>query len=139
MAGLYFLNKWAYKKMNAQQELVERSQQKVSAYVIDKKKDKIKNVNMPKIVQDNIPKVYRFINMYFVQAKIGPQILTLICDKRIFEAMPVKKTVKLEIAGLYITNIVGMKSAEQIKAEKKKKKEQEKAAKKAEKEAKKKK
>lgn len=131
MAGLYFINRWAYRKMNAQQEMVERTQQRVSAYIIDKRKDKIKNVNMPKVVMDNVPKLYRFINMYFVQAKIGPQILTLICDKRIFEAMPLKKTVKIEVAGLYITNIAGMKSAEQVRAEKKRKKEEAKAAKKA--------
>ena len=30
--------------------------------------------------------------------------------------MPLKKTVKVEIAGLYIVNIVGMKSAEEMKA-----------------------
>ena len=29
--------------------------------------------------------------------------------------MPLKKTVKVEIAGLYIVNIVGMKSAEEMR------------------------
>lgn len=131
MAGLYFLNRWAFKKMNAQQEIVDRSKQTTNAFIIDKKKDKIKNVNLPKMVIDNVPKIYKFINMYFVQAKVGPQIVTLICDKRIYEAMPLKKNVKIEIAGLYITNIVGMKSVEQVKAEKKAKKEKEKAERKA--------
>ena len=58
-----------------------------------------------------------------VQVKVGPQILTLIADKRVFDAMPLKKTVKVEIAGLYIVNIVGMKSAEEMKAIAKAKKE----------------
>lgn len=63
------------------------------------------------------------MKMNFVQVKVGPQILTLIADKRVFDAMPLKKTVKVEIAGLYIVNIVGMKSAEEMKAIAKAKKE----------------
>ena len=44
-------------------------------------------------------------------------------DFIITDAMPLKKTVKVEIAGLYIVNIVGMKSAEEMKAIAKAKKE----------------
>lgn len=129
-AAFYFFNKWAYKKMDTQQTLIEKSKQSVSIYVIDKKKDKITNVNMPKMVVDQVPKVYKFMKMYFVQAKIGPQIITLMCDKKVFEAIPLKKNIKVEIAGIYIVNVFGMKSAEEIKAAKKAKKEKDKEEKK---------
>ncbi len=90
-------------------------------YVIDKKKAKITEVNMPKVVTENMPKMYKFIKMRFVQAKIGPQIVTLICDKRIFDIIPVKKNIKAELAGIYIVSIPGMKSLDEIKKEKKEK------------------
>ena len=42
------------------------------------------------------------------KAKVGPQILTLMCDKSIYDVLAVKKTVKVELAGIYISKIVGM-------------------------------
>ncbi len=137
-AGFYIFNKWAYKKIDAQQSIIDKSKQRMSIYVIDKRKDKITNINMPKMVIEQIPKFYKFIKMYFVQAKVGPQIVTLMCDKRVFEAIPVKKNVKVEIAGIYIVSVMGMKTPEEIKAAKKAKKEKEKAEKKASKKSKKK-
>lgn len=130
VGAFYFFNKWAYKKMDSQQAIIDKSKQSATIYVIDKKKDKITNINMPKMVVDQIPKAYKFMKMYFVQAKIGPQIMTLMCDKRVFEAIPVKKNVKVEIAGIYIVNVIGMKSVEEVKAAKKAKKAKEKEEKK---------
>ena len=45
---------------------------------------------------------------FLVRAKVGPQIVTLMCDKPVFEVMPVKKNVKVELAGMYIVGITGM-------------------------------
>ena len=122
-AGLYFLNKWAYKKMDTQQTMINKMKNSMSMYVIDKKRDKITNINMPKAVIDQMPKLYKKMKMYFVQAKIGPQIMTLMCDKKVFAAIPVKKNIKVEIAGIYIVSVAGMKSPEELKAIKKQKKE----------------
>ncbi len=138
LAGLYFLNKWAYKKMDTQQTMIEKMKNSMSIYVIDKKHDKITNVNMPKAVMEQMPKIYKRMKLYFVQAKIGPQIMTLMCDKRVFAAIPIKKNVKVEIAGMYIVSVAGMKSPEEMKALRKEKKLKEKAAKKAERKEKKK-
>ncbi len=121
VAGLYFLNKWAYQKMDTQQQMINNVKTLTNMYVIDKKKAKITEVNMPKVVTENMPKMYKFIKMRFVQAKIGPQIVTLICDKRIFDIIPVKKNIKAELAGIYIVSIPGMKSLDEIKKEKKEK------------------
>ena len=136
-AGLYFLNKWAYKKMDTQQTMINKMKNSMSIYVIDKKRDKITNINMPKAVIDQMPKLYKKMKMYFVQAKIGPQIMTLMCDKKVFAAIPVKKNIKVEIAGIYIVSVAGMKSPEELKAIKKQKKEKAKEDAKAAKAAKK--
>ncbi len=136
-AGLYFLNKWAYKKMDTQQTMINKMKNSMSIYVIDKKRDKITNINMPKAVIDQMPKLYKKMKMYFVQAKIGPQIMTLMCDKKVFAAIPVKKNIKVEIAGIYIVSVAGMKSPEELKAIKKQKKEKAKEEAKAAKAAKK--
>lgn len=127
---LYWLNKKASKKMGDQQELIERAKQTTSIFVIDKKHSKITDVNMPKAVTENMPKFYKFLKLYFVQAKIGPQIMTLMCDKRVFKAIPLKKNIKVELAGIYIVNVIGMKSQEEFKAMKKEKKLKEKQTKK---------
>lgn len=113
--GLYFLNRYAYKKVNEQNDLLEKNKQTQSIYVIDKKKLKAKDSNLPKTVIDNLPKMYRIAKLNLVKVKIGPQILTLISDKRVWEAIPVKKNVKVEMAGIYIVSMVGMKSKKEMK------------------------
>lgn len=129
---LIYLNKKAYKRMDEQNEMIEQHKMLQTAYIIDKSRDRMSNVkSLPKMVTENVPKWSKFMKMCFVKVKIGPQILTLITDKRVYNALPVKKSVKIEIAGLYIVNMVGMKSPEQLKAEEKAKKEKAKAEKKA--------
>jgi len=110
VVGLYYLNRWAAKKQAAQQKFVDSSKMETTIFVLDKKHDKAKNVNLPKVVMTKLPKMYRVMKMYFVQAKVGPQIVTLMCDKNVFRAIPVKKNVKIELAGMYITSIKGMKT-----------------------------
>lgn len=118
-AGLYFLNKWAVKRMDQQQSIIEKSRTVVSIFVIDKKKDKVTNVKLPKAAVAQMPKAAKFMKMYFVQAKIGAQIMTLMCDKKVFNVLPVKKNVKVGLAGIYIVDMIGMKTDKQMKEEKK--------------------
>ncbi len=121
-AGLFFLNRWATKKQAEQQSFISTNKQSYTVYVIDKKRDKVDNVSLPKAVKDAMPKYSKFMKQYFVQVKIGPQIQILMCDKHVYEAMPVKKNVKVDVAGIYIVNFVGLKSREEMKAIKKEKK-----------------
>ena len=46
-----------------------------------------------------------------VKAKIGPKIMTLMCEAKIFPLIPVKKEVKAVISGIYITNVKGLRGA----------------------------
>lgn len=112
--GFYFLNKWAGRRASQQQEMVEQHKQTVQLYVIDKKKDKITNANFPKAMADQMPRLSKMMKMPLVKVKIGAQIMTMLCEKDAFEALPVKKTVTVEIAGAYIVSMKGMKTKLQM-------------------------
>ncbi|MCL2421981.1 MAG: hypothetical protein FWD03_09000 [Defluviitaleaceae bacterium] len=115
-AAVYFLNRWASKRMVDHSSMVERTKQTVSMYIIDKKKEKMQNANFPKAVLEQIPRWHKFMKMPLVKAKIGPQIMTLMCDKQVFDALPVKKTVKVDLAGIYIVSMKGMKTKQEMAA-----------------------
>ena len=108
--AIYFLNKWAGKRAAQQQEMVAQHKQTVSIYVIDKKKDKLSNANFPKAVTDQMPRMGKMMKMPLVKAKIGAQIMTLICEADVYDALPLKKTVSVEMAGAYIVGMKGMKT-----------------------------
>ena len=114
--GFYFLNKWASKRASQQQDMVQQHKQTMSIYVIDKKKEKLTNANFPKSMQDQIPRMGKIMKMPLVKAKIGPQIMTLVCDNDVFKALPVKKTVTVEMAGAYIVSMKGMKTKMEMAA-----------------------
>lgn len=128
-AILMYFNQKASVKLGEHQELIDRSKQTTSIFIIDKKRCKIDEVNLPKMVTEQMPKHYKFLKLSFVQAKVGPQIMTLMCDKKVYEALPIKKNVKVELAGMYIITMVGMKSDAELKQMKKDKKNKEKLAK----------
>ena len=119
VAALYFLNKWAGKRMANQQEMVAKHKQTATIYIIDKKKDKLTNANLPKAMASQIPRMGRIMKMPLVKAKIGPQIVTLIADNAVFPALPIKKNVTVEIAGAYIVSMKGMKTKRQLAEQRK--------------------
>ncbi len=71
--------------------------------IIDKKKMKLKEAGLPAVVLENTPKYLRRAKVPVVKAKVGPKIMTLMCDGRVFEVIPVKKEIKAIVSGLYIT------------------------------------
>ncbi|HEX3020999.1 MAG TPA: hypothetical protein VHP81_01215, partial [Lachnospiraceae bacterium] len=85
---------------------------------IDKKRMKLKEANLPKIVLDQTPRYLRGSKVPIVKAKIGPKIMPLICDEKIFDLVPVKKEVKAVISGIYIMEVKGLRSGLEAKPEK---------------------
>lgn len=122
IAAIYFFNRWAGSKLADHNSMIERSKQPMSIYVIDKKKDKLSNANFPKAVHDQMPRWNKFMKMPLVKAKVGPQIVTLMCDKVVFDALPIKKTVKVDVAGMYIVHMKGMKSKKEMETLRKERK-----------------
>jgi len=103
--GFFFLRKNVKKKMDDQQSLVSQHKVPTSILVLEKRKDKVSNANMPKSVIEQIPKVYKVRKVPIVKAKIGPQVMGLLCDEDVFDKLPVRKTVRVDLAGIFIAGI----------------------------------
>ena len=101
IVALYFLGKRAQKKQAEQQEMLESNKQTISMLVIDKKRMKIKESGLPQMVIDQTPKMLRGSKLPIIKAKVGPQIMCLICDEKIFDSVPVKK-------GIYVLDVKGL-------------------------------
>ena len=107
IAVLYFLGKKAQKKQAEQQELLDANKQTVSMLIIDKKRMKLKDAGLPQMVIDQTPKMMRGSKLPIIKAKVGPQIVSLICDEKIFDSVPVKKEVKAVVSGIYVLGCQG--------------------------------
>lgn len=105
---LYFLGKKAQKKQDAQQAQIDAMKQTVSMLIIDKKRLKMKDSGLPQMVIDQTPKLMRGSKLPIVKAKVGPQVMSLVCDEKIFDSVPVKKEVKAVVSGIYITEVKGL-------------------------------
>ena len=108
---LYVMGKKAEKKQAAQKEQMDAIAQTVSILVIDKGKMKLRDAGFPSAVLENTPKYLRRTKVPVVKAKIGPKIMTLMCDAQVFPLIPVKKEVKAVISGIYITGVRGVRGA----------------------------
>ena len=111
MAGLYFYGRKLQKKQVEQKEQLNAAAQNVTMLVIDKKRMKLKEANLPKIVLEQTPKYLRGSKVPIVKAKIGPRIATLICDDEIYDQVPVKAEIKAQISGIYIISIRNFRNA----------------------------
>lgn len=120
VVALYFLGKKAQKKQEEQQAQIDAAKQTVSMLIIDKKRMKLKDAGLPQAVIDQTPKLMRGSKLPIVKAKVGPQILSLVCDEKIFDDVPVKKEVKAVVSGIYITGVKGLHGKTAPKETKKK-------------------
>ena len=75
---------------------------------IDKKRMRLKDAGLPQAVMDKTPKLLRMSKLPIVKGKVGPQIMSFICDDKIFDRVPVKKEVKAGVSGIYITDVKGL-------------------------------
>ena len=105
----YFLGKKAEKKQAEQQEQLDAVKQTVSMLIIDKGRVRLRDAGFPPIVVENTPKYLRRSKVPVVKAKVGPKVMTLMCDAQIYPIIPVKKEVKATISGIYITGVKGLR------------------------------
>ena len=61
------------------------------------------------MVIDQTPKLMRRSKLPIVKAKVGPKIMTLVADEKIFDLIPVKKEVKAMVSGIYIVGVRGVR------------------------------
>ena len=117
---LYFLGRKLEKRQAENQAQLNAMAQTVSMLIIDKKKMRLKDSGLPANVIAQTPKMLRRSKLPIVKAKVGPKVMTLICDGQIFDSVPVKKEVKATVSGLYITAVKGMRGPIEAPAKKKK-------------------
>ncbi len=108
MAVLYFLGRKLEKRQVEQQQALEAAAQSVSMLVIDKKKMKLKDAGLPKIVYEQTPWYMRRTKLPIVKAKVGPKVMTLIAEA------------KVVVSGIYITEIKSLRGKAVPPAPKKK-------------------
>ena len=119
LTALYFYGKKMQQKQEDNRAQLEAAAQNVSMLVIDKKRMKVKDADLPKIVMDQLPKRYMNSKMPIVKAKIGPKIMSLIAEEEVFDLIPVKAEIKASVSGIYILSIRNFRNAEVAPPEKK--------------------
>ena len=87
-------NKQQKKSADAQQQLQDAAQP-MTLLVIDKKRMKISEANLPKVV--------------IVKAKVGPRIMTFMCDEKVFDMIPVKQEIRAMVGGIYILSVKSLR------------------------------
>lgn len=110
LVALSIYGKKLQDRQEQSQKDLQAAAQSASLLVIDKKRMKLKESGLPQIVIDQTPKRFRGQKVPIVKAKIGPKIMSLICDEKIFEQIPVKKEVRAMISGIYIMEVKGLRS-----------------------------
>lgn len=109
LVALYFWGKKAEKRQAEQKAQMDAMAQTVNMLVIDKKLMRLKNAGFPAVVLENTPKYLRWTKVPVVKAKVGPRVMTLMCDNGVFQLIPVKKEIKAVVSGIYITGVKGVR------------------------------
>ena len=104
---LYFLGKRAEKRQAEQQAQIEAAKQTITMLIIDKKRMPLNQSGLPQMVIDQAPRLLRRNKVPVVKAKVGPKIMTLIADEKIYDEIPTRKEVKAEVSGIYILGVKG--------------------------------
>ena len=107
LVALYFVGKRMEKRQAEQQQQIDAMKQTTSMLIIDKKRMPLKESGLPQVVIDQTPKLMRRSKVPVVKAKVGPKIMTLVADEKIFDSIPTKREVKAEVSGIYIVGIKG--------------------------------
>ena len=97
------------KKAESAQQQIEAAAQPMTMLVIDKKMMKLTESGLPKIVIDSTPKLMRRTKVPVVKAKVGPRIMTLIADDKIYDLIPVKQEIKAMVSGMYILSVKSLR------------------------------
>ena len=95
---LYFVGKRLQKRQDAQKEQIDAAKQTMELLIIDKKRMRINQSGLPQMVIDQVPKL-------IVKVKAGPKIMVMIADEKIFDVIPVGKSVRATVSGIYITDV----------------------------------
>ena len=131
---LYFVGRRLQKKQEASQASIDAAAQTMNFFIIDKKKMKLSEAGLPKAVTEQTPKYLRRAKLPMIKVKVGPRVMSLICDAKVYETLAPKQEVKATVSGIYVTSAKRIRGPI-VETDPKKRKAQEKAEKNAAKEA----
>ena len=106
--ALMILGRKAQKKQAEQQVQLDAMKQSMTMLIIDKKRMKITDAGLPQAVIDQTPKLLRRSKLPILKVRVGSRVMSLICDEKIFDSVPVKKEVKASVSGIYVTEVKGL-------------------------------
>lgn len=102
---LNIMSKRIQKRHDAQQEQINSYKQTYSLLVIDKKKMRLQDAGFPDYVIAQMPRLSRLFKYPVVKAKVGPKVMTFLTEKEVYEQIPIKREIKADVSGLYITSV----------------------------------
>lgn len=116
---LYFFGRRAQNKQATQQEQINQAAQQISMFIIDKKIMQLKDAGLPEAATVNANFITKRAKVPVVKAKIGPQVMNLVCERDTFNQIPVKKEVKATVSGIYIISVKSMFGKQDVQPVKK--------------------
>ena len=116
---LYFVGSKLQASQAEKQKAMQNATMKLNLLVIDKAKLKISQSGLMKQVKDSIPAYIKWRKFPIVKARIvktnvagGAQVISFICDPKIFKIIPVKTEVQCMVSGIYITKLISAKGVD---------------------------
>lgn len=108
IVALMIIGRKAQKKQAEQQSQLDAMKQTMTMLIIDKKRMKITEAGLPQAVIDQTPKLLRRSKLPILKVRVSNRVMSLICDEKIFDSVPVKKEVKATVSGIYVTEVKGL-------------------------------
>lgn len=119
LVALSIYGKKLQDRQEESQKELQAAAQSMSLLIIDKKRMKLRESGLPQIVIEQTPKRFRGQKVPIVKAKIGPRIMSLICDEKIYDQIPLKKEVRAMVSGIYILSVKGLRGNSEAAPKKK--------------------
>lgn len=108
MLVLYFVGQKMQKKQMEQKEIINAAATPMTMFIIKKEILPMKDANLPKAVFEQGGKQAKRMakaKIPVIKAKVGPQIMTLICDESIYADVPPHGEIKGMVSGIYLTQV----------------------------------
>ena len=119
IVALIIIGKKAEKRQAEQQVQLDAMKQTVSMLIIDKKRMKLNESGLPQSVIEQTPKLLRRSKLPILKVRVGNRVMSLICDEKIYDSVPVKKEVKASVSGIYVTEVKGLHGKAVVQEQKK--------------------
>lgn len=116
LIALYFYGKKAMKKQEEQNEIINKTQKPISMLILDKKKLRLKDCGLPPEMMQQTNFFMRMSKVPMIKAKVGPRVMSLMCNPDIYDTIPLKKEVKAMLSGYYVASFRELHGKKEVNA-----------------------